>query len=112
MPQSIEKKVCSKLTAFPATLKPVMTNPLVFDGRNEKKHKAFDDVFQTFLKMLIKHTKINGINPFESLLSKEALETFKNKKCTLCNVSEDILNVFREKNVRPVSLNERTAAKP
>ena len=37
MPQSIEKKVCNKSTALPATLKPVLATSPVFDSKNEKK---------------------------------------------------------------------------
>ena len=56
-------------------LKPVSTNTLSFDGRNEK-FEIFEDVFRTMLKMQPEMTEAMKIKHFYALLRKEALQTF------------------------------------
>ena len=83
-------------------LKPVSTNTLIFDGKNEK-FEFFEDLFHTMLKMQPEMTKAMKNNHFHAHLRKEALQTFRkiselNKK----NLDE-VLFVFRRKYVKPES---------
>ena len=79
-------------------LKPVSTNTLIFDGKNE----LVEDLFHTMLKMQPEMTKARKIIHFHAHLRKEALQTFRNigasNKKTL-----DVLIVFRRKNVKQES---------
>ena len=56
-------------------LKPVSTNTLIFDSKNEK-FELFGDLFHTMLKMQPEMTKTMKINNFHAHLRKEALQTF------------------------------------
>ena len=76
-------------------LKPVSTNTLIFDGKNEK-FELFEDLFHTLLKMQPVMTEAMKTNHFHAHLREEALQT--NKK-TL----DDVLIVFRRKYVKPES---------
>ena len=58
-------------------LKPVSTNTLIFDGKNEK-FELFEDLFLTMLKMQPEMTKAMKINHFHAHLRKDALQTFRN----------------------------------
>ena len=58
-------------------LKPVSTNPLIFDGKNEKI-ELFEDLFHTMLKMQREMTETVKIKHFHAHLRKEVFETFKN----------------------------------
>ena len=58
-------------------LKPVSTNTLIFDGKNEKI-ELFEDLFHTMLKMQPEMTEAMIINHFNAHLQKEALQTFRN----------------------------------
>ena len=58
-------------------LKPVSTNTLFFDGKNEK-FELFENLFHTMLKMQPDRTIAMKINHFQALLRKEALQTFIN----------------------------------
>ena len=58
-------------------LKPVSTNTLIFDGKNEK-FELFEDLFHTMLKMQPEMTEAMKINHFHAHLRKEALQTFRN----------------------------------
>ena len=82
-------------------LKPVSTNTLIFDGKNEK-FELFEDLFHTMLKMQPEMTKDMKISHFHACLPKEALQTFRNisalNKKTLA-----VLIVFRRKYVKPES---------
>ena len=57
-------------------LKPVSTNTLIFDGKNEK-FELFEDLFQTMPRMQPEMTKALKINLFHAHLRKEALQTFR-----------------------------------
>ena len=58
-------------------LKPVSTNTLIFDGKNEK-FELFEDLFHIMHKMQPEMTEAMKINHFHVHLQKEALQTFKN----------------------------------
>ena len=58
-------------------LKPVSTNTLIFDGKNEK-FELFEDLYHTMLKMQPEMTEAMKINHFYAHLRKEALQTFRN----------------------------------
>ena len=60
-----------------AMLKPVSTNTLIFDGKNEK-FELFEDLFHTMLKMQPEMTEAMKINHFHAHLRKEAVQTFRN----------------------------------
>ena len=83
-------------------LKPLSTNTLIFDGKNEK-FELFGDLFLTMLTMQPKMTEALKINHFYAHLRKDALPTFRiiyaSNKITLDNV----LIVFRQKYVKPES---------
>ena len=74
-----------------------------FDGKSEK-FKLFEDLFQTSLKIYNQLTEENRINYFHSLMSGDALQTFKNiNGPTGENLGEN-LAVFRRKYVKPQSM--------
>ena len=58
-------------------LKPVSTNTIFFDGKNEKT-ELFEDLFHTMLKMQPLKTEAMNIKHFHTHLRKEALQTFRN----------------------------------
>ena len=84
------------------TLKPVSTNTLIFDGKNEK-FEFFEDLFHTMLKMQPEMTEAMKINHFHAHLRKEALQTFGNISATNKKTLDDVLIVFRRKYVKPES---------
>ena len=83
-------------------LKPVSTNTLFFDGKNEKV-ELFEDLFYTMLKMQPEMTEAMKINHFHAHLRKEALQTFTNISASNKKTLDDVLNVFRRKYVKPES---------
>ena len=83
-------------------LKPVSTNTLIFDGKNEK-FELFEDLFHTMLKMLPELTEAMKINHFHAQLPKEALQTFRNISALNKKTLDDVLIVFRRKYVKPES---------
>ena len=83
-------------------LKPVSTNTLIFDGKNEK-FGLFEDLFHTMLKMQPEMTEAMKINHFHAHLRKEALQTFRNKSASNKKTLNDVLIVFRRKYVKPES---------
>ena len=83
-------------------LKPVSTNTLVFDGKNEK-FELFEDLFHAMLKMQPKMTEAIKINHFHAHLRKEALQTFRNISALNKKTLDDVLIVFRRKYVKPES---------
>ena len=89
-------------------LKPVSTNTLIFDGKNEK-FELFEDLFHTMLKMQPEMTEAKKINHFHAHLRKEALQTFKNISAINKKSLDDVLIVFRRKYVKPES---QATAKP
>ena len=84
------------------TLKPVSTNTLIFDGKNEK-FELFEDLFHTMLKMQPEMTEAMKINHFHAHLRKEALQTFRNINASNKKTLGDVLIVFRRKFVKPES---------
>ena len=83
-------------------LKPVSTNTLVFDGKNEK-FELFEDLFHTMLKMQPEMTEAMKINHFHAHLRKEALQTFRNISAVNKKTLDEVLIVFRRKYVKPES---------
>ena len=83
-------------------LKPVSTNTLIFDGKNEK-FDSFEDLFHTRLKMQPEMTEAMKINHFHAHLGKEALQTFRNINALNKKTLDDVLIVFRRKYVKPES---------
>ena len=74
-------------------LKPVSTNTLIFDGKNEK-FELFEDLFHTMLKMQPEMTEAMKINHFHAHLRKEALQTFRNMSALNKKTLDDVLIVF------------------
>ena len=83
-------------------LKPVSTNTLIFDGKNEK-FELFEDLFHTMLKMQPEMTEPMKINHFHAHLRKDALQTFRNISAVNKKTLDDVLIVFRRKYVKPAS---------
>ena len=83
-------------------LKPVSTNTLNFDGKNEN-FELFEDLFHTMLKMQPEMTEAMKINHFHAHLRKEALQTFRNISAINKKNLDDVLIVFRRKYVKPES---------
>ena len=83
-------------------LKPVSTNILIFDGKNEK-FELFEDLFHTMLKMQPEMTETMKINRFHAHLRKEALQIFRNISASNKKTLGDVLIVFRRKYVKPES---------
>ena len=83
-------------------LKPVSTNTLIFDGKNEK-FELFEDLFHTMLKMQPRMTEAMKINHFRAHLRKEALQTFRNISALNKKTLDGVLIVFRRKYVKPES---------
>ena len=83
-------------------LKPVSTNTLIFDGKNEK-FELFEDLFHTMLKMQPEMTEAMKINHFHAHLRKEALQTFRNISAVNKKTLDEVLIVFRRKYVKPES---------
>ena len=83
-------------------LKPVSTNTLFFDGKNEK-FELFEDLFHTMLKMQPDMTEAMKIIHFHAHLRKEALQTFRNICALNKKTLHDVLIVFRRKYVKPES---------
>ena len=83
-------------------LKPVSTNTLIFDGKNEK-FELFEDLFHTMLKMQPEMTEAMKINHFHAHLRKESLQTFRNISASNKRTLDDVLIVFRRKYVKPES---------
>ena len=83
-------------------LKPVSTNTLIFDGKNEK-FELFEDLFHTMLKMQPEMTEAMKINEFYAHLRKKALQTFRNISASNKKTLDDVLIVFRRKYVKPES---------
>ena len=74
-------------------LKPVSTNTLIFDGKNEK-FELFEDLFHTMLKMQPEMTEAMKIKHFQAHLRKEALQTFRNISASNKRTLDDVLIVF------------------
>ena len=83
-------------------LKPVSTNTLIFDGKNEK-FELFEDLFHTMLKMQPEMTEAMKIDHFHAHLRKKALQTFRNISALNKKTLDDVLIVFRRKYLKPES---------
>ena len=83
-------------------LKPVSTNTLIFDRKNNK-FELFEDLFHTMLKVQPEMTEAMKINHFHANLRKEALQTFRNISESNKKTLDDVLIVFRRKYVKPES---------
>ena len=83
-------------------LKPVSTNTLIFDSKNEK-FELFEDLFHTMLKMQPEMTEAMKINHFHAHLQKETLQTFRNISAINKKTLDDVLIVFRRNYVKPKS---------
>ena len=81
-------------------VRPVSTTTLTFYGKSEKL-ELFKDLFHTMIKMQPDMTEAMKIITFQSLLRKNALQTFSNIKTANRQTLEDILAVFRRKYVKP-----------
>ena len=80
-------------------LKPVSTNTLIFDGKNEK-FELFEDLFHTMLRMQPEMTEAMKINHFHAHLRKDALQTFRNISAVNRKTLDEVLIVFRRKHVK------------
>ena len=83
-------------------LKPLSTNTLIFDGKNEK-FELFEDLVHTMLKLQPEMTEAMKTNHFHAHLRKEALQTFRNISALNKKTLDDVLIVFRRKYVKPES---------
>ena len=83
-------------TAQQLTIRPINSNTMTFDGKSEK-FELFEDLFHTMIKMQPEETEQMKINHFHSLLSKNALQTFRNINSTNRQTLEDVLVIFRRK---------------
>ena len=81
-------------------LKPVSTNTLIFDGKNEKS-ELFEDLFHTMLKMKPEITEAMKNDHFHAQLRKQALQTYRNISALNKKTLDDVLIVFRQKYVKP-----------
>ena len=75
-------------------LKPLSTNKLIFDGKNEK-FKIFEDLFYAMLKMQPEMTEPLKINHIHANLQKEALQAFRNRSASYKKILDDVLIVLR-----------------
>ena len=83
-------------------LKPVSTNTLIFDVKNDKI-ELFEDLFHTMLKMQPEITEAMKINHFHAHLRNVAFQTLRNMVATNKKTLDDVLIVFRRKYVKPES---------
>ena len=83
--------------------KSLTTTMPTFDGKTEK-FELFEDLFQTSLKIHNQLTEDDRINYFHSLMSRDALQTFKNINGPTRENLGEILAVFRRKYVKPQSM--------
>ena len=82
-------------------LKPVSTNALIFDGKNE--NFDFSGLISHNAQNATRNTEALKINHFHAHLRKEALETFRNISALNKKTLDDVLIVFRRKYVKPES---------
>ena len=83
-------------------LKPVSTNTITFDGKNEKI-ELFEDLIHKMLKTQPEMTEAMKINHFHAHLCKEPLQTFGNISASNKKTLDDVLIVSRRKYVKPES---------
>ena len=90
----------SRISKLPNSLTTTMPT---FDGKS-KKFELFEYLFQTSLKIHYPLTEEDKINYFHSLMSGDALQTFKNITSPNRENLGEILSVFRRKYVNPQSM--------
>ena len=90
----------SQISKLPQSLTETLPT---FDGKSEK-FELFEDLFQTSLKIHNQLTEEDKINYFRSLMSGDALQTFKNITTPDRETLGESLTVFRRKNVKPQSM--------
>ena len=78
------------------------TNTSIFDEKN-KKLELFEDIFHTKLKMQPEITEAMKINHFHAHLRNKALQRFRNISASNKKTLDDVLIVFRRKDVKPES---------
>ena len=83
-------------------LKPKFTSTLIFDVKN-KKFELSEDLFPMMLKLQPEMTEAMKFNNFQALFRKDALQTFININASNRKTLDDVLIVFRGKNVKPES---------
>ena len=83
-------------------LKSVSTNTLIFDCKNEQ-FELFEDLIHTLLKRQPEMTIAININQFNAHLRKEALQTFRTISASNKKTLDDVLIMFRRKDVKPES---------
>ena len=90
----------NRISKLPQSLTTTMPT---FDGKSEE-FELFEDLFQTSLKFHNQLTEEDKINYFHSLMRGDALQTFKNISSPNRENLTEILNVFRRKYVKPLSM--------
>ena len=90
----------NRISKLPKSLNTTMPT---FDGKSEK-FELFEDLFQTNLKIHNQLTEEDRINYFHSLMTGDALQTFKNINGPTRENLGEILAVFRRKYVKPQSM--------
>ena len=90
----------NRISKLPKSLTTTMST---LDGKSEK-FELFEDLFQTSLKIHNQLTEEDKINYFHSLMSGDALQTFKNISSPNRENLTEILTVFRRKYVKPQSM--------
>ena len=83
--------------------KSITTTMPTFDGKSEK-FERFEGLFQMSLKLHNQLTEDDRINYFHSLISGDALQTFKNINGPTRENLAELLAVFRRKYVKPQSM--------
>ena len=83
-------------------LKPVSTNTLFFDGKNEQ-FELFEDLNHTMLKKQPEMTDAMKVIHYNADLRKEALQTFSIISASNKKSLDDVLIMFRQKYVKPES---------
>ena len=90
----------NRISKLPKSLTTTMPT---FDGKTEK-FELFEEIFRTSLKIHNQLTEDDRIKYFHSLMSGDALQTFKNINGPTRENLEEILAVFRRKYVKPQSM--------
>ena len=83
-------------------LKPVSTNTLIFDGKNEQ-FELSEDLFHTMLKRQPEMTDAMKVIHFNAHLRKEGLQIFRIISASNKKTLDDLLIMFRRKYVKPES---------
>ena len=84
----------SKPSSQTLTVRPVSTTKLMFDGESEK-FDLFEDLFHTMIEVQPDMTETVKRHHFQSLLRKNALQSFRNINSAIRQTLDDVLAVFR-----------------